>query len=123
MKIAGIIQEHHLHQSSYEQLRKEKGKGTGRGGKGEGRERGGKRGEGRGGEGRGRERGGGEKREGREGRGRERGGGEEREGEGREDTVFLVDFDQPVLQTCFCEDSCLLKVPHTAVDSEEDKYI
>lgn len=74
MKIAGIIQEHHLHQSSYEQLRKEKGKGTGRGGKGERRERGGKRGEGRGGEGRGRERGGGEKREGRERRGKGRGG-------------------------------------------------
>ena len=60
----------------------------------EGKEGGGGGGDGRGGEGRGE----------REGRG------------GGEDTVLLIDFDQPVLQTCFCEDSCLLKVPHTAVE-------
>ena len=51
--------------------------------------------------------GGGERGRGREGRERGRGG---------EDTVLLADFDQPVLQTCLCEDSCLLKVPHTAVE-------
>ena len=73
------------------------GRGGEEGGKGRREGRGGGRG-GRGGEGR---------REGREGRGGGRGG---------EDTVLLVDFDQLVLQTCFCEDSCLLKVPHTAVE-------